>query len=256
MRKATSTLGRDAMGPSRTRARRIIVTGLLGLLIWTHSFPATAKVKSDWARVQNVAPGTKTTVVLYTDRAPAGKRKVKGRFHSATPGCITVTLKRGQTRTLGKQAVFRVLVDRPPYEGLITAGASGGIFLGLAPGWDLNARGWALFGGLFVGVPTAIAFLVAPKMRNIYNVPRKLREDPAPPPPQTAARQSSSTSGSRLLLLAEKASGAERLRLQARQAVMRQDLPLDLSSLSVSIDGEYTDCKSRRCRNRGPRPLR
>ncbi len=216
------------MSANKTPGRTILVIGLMIVLIVAHPFSAAAKVKSDWARVQKVAPGTKTTVVLYTDRAPEGKRKVKGRFHSATPGCITVTLKRGQTRTLGKQAVFQVLVDRPPYEGLITAGASGGIFLGLAPGWDLNARGWAFFGGLFVGVPTAIAFLVAPKMRNIYNVPRKLREDPAPPPPQTAAGQSSNTSGSRLLLLEKMASGPERLRLLARRAVMRQDLSLSL----------------------------
>ena len=229
------------MSANRTPARTILVTGLMIVLIVTHPFSAAAKVKSDWARVQKVAPGTKTTVVLYTDRAPEGKRKVKGRFHSATPGCITVTLKRGQTRTLGKQAVFRVLVDRPPYEGLITAGASGGIFLGLAPGWDLNARGWALFGGLFVGVPTAIAFLVAPKMKNIYNVPRKLREDPAPLPPQTATRQSSSTSGSRLLLLEGKAFGPELRWSQTRQPLLREKLLLELSSRPVHAHRSGTE---------------
>ena len=228
------------MSATKTPARKIIVTGLLVLLILTHPFPAQARVKSDWARVQKVAPGTKTTVVLYADRAPEGKRRVKGRFHSAIPGCITVTLKRGQTRTIGKQAVFQVLVDRPPYEGLITAGASTGIFLGwFAPKADLNARGAALFGGLLVGVPTAIAFLVAPKMKNIYSVPRKHREDPVPTPSPTATKQRSSPAGSRLLLLEEKASGPEWRRLQARRAVMRQDLPLDLSRLP--IPGAQTD---------------
>ena len=203
---------------------------MMFLLVSVHSPPAEADtwVRRDWSKVQRVVPGTRTTVLLYMDRAPEGRRKVKGRFHSATPGCITVTLKRRQARTLGKQAVFQVLVDRPPYEGLITAGASRGIFLGLAPGWDLNARGWALFGGLFVGVPTAIGFLVAPKMKNIYNVPHKLREDSEPPPPPTAPGQSSNISGSCLLLLAEKASGPELFRLQARGAVMRQDLSLSL----------------------------
>lgn len=214
-------------------ARTIIVTGLTITLTVTHPFSAAAKVKSDWARVQQVAPGTKTTVVLYTDRAPEGKRKVKGHFHSATPGCITVTLKRGQTRTIGKQAVFQVLVDRPPYEGLITAGASGGIFLGLAPGWDLNARGWALLGGLFVGVPTAIAFLVAPKMKNIYSVPREHREDPAPPHPPAATKQSSSLSGSGLLLLEDKAFGPELRRSQSGQPPFREKLLLDLWSWPV-----------------------
>ena len=221
------------MSATKTPARKIIVTGLLVLLIVTHPLLAAGKVKSDWARVQKVAPGTKTTVVLYTDRAPEGKRKVKGHFHSATPGCITVTLKRGQTQTIGKQAVFQVLVDRPPYEGLITAGASGGIFLGLAPGWDLNARGWALFGGLFVGVPTAIAFLVAPKMKNIYNVPRKHREDPAPPRPPAATKQSLSPTGSGLLLLEDKAFGPELHRSQSAQPLFREKLLLDLWSWPV-----------------------
>ena len=216
------------MSAIKTPARKIIVTGLLILLIVTHPLLAAARVKSDWAGVQKVAAGTKTTVVLYADRAPEGKRKVKGHFHSATPGCITVTLKRGQSRTIGKQAVYQVLVDRPPYEGLITAGASGGIFLGLAPKWDLNARGWALFGGLFVGLPTAIAFWVAPKMKNIYSVPRKHREDPAPPRPPAATKQSSSLSGSGLLLLEDKAFGPELRRSQSGQPLYREKLLLDL----------------------------
>ena len=100
-------------------------------------------------------------MVLYTDRAPQGKSEVKGYFHSATPGCITVTLKRGQTRTLGKQAVYQVLVDRLPYEGLITAGATTGIFLALAPRWErweLNGGSWVLLLGLLVDCLQALRF--------------------------------------------------------------------------------------------------
>ena len=210
---------------------------------------AEAKVKSEWSRVQKVKPETKTTVVLYTDRAPQGERKVKGHFHSATPGSITVRLNRGQTRTLGKQAVFQVLVGRPPYEGLITAGASTGIFLGLAPGWDLNGRGWALFGGLFVGVPTGLAFLLAPKTKTIYYVPRKLRDDPAPEPSPPPDKQSSSTTassakdaptdfieaGSEGYFLPEEA-GPELLRWHARQALLRKRLdPPALSGLDKTL---------------------
>ena len=214
----------------RSLFRKSTSVGVVFFLVvvsWTPT--ATAKVKSDWSRVQKVKPGTQTTVVLYTDRAPQGRTEVKGRFHSATSESITLTLKGGQMRTLWKQAVFNILVDRTPYEGLITAGASTGIFLGLAPGWDLNSRGWALFGGLFVGLPTAIAFLVSPKKKNVYNVPRSFRDNPTPEPPPTATKQSSSISGSDVLLLEDKALGPESLRLQGRRAVMRRDLPLDLS---------------------------
>lgn len=202
---------------------------------------AAAKAKPDWSPVQKVAPGTKTTVMLYTDRAPQGKRKVKGHFHSATDESITVALNRGQTRTLSKQAVFKVLVDRPPYEGLITAGASTAIFLSLAPGWDLNGRGWAVFGGLFVGLPTAIAFLVSPKMKTIYNVPRKLRDDPAPTPPPTATKQSSATTGRRLLLLENQSFGPELRRSQTRQPLLREKLLLDLSSRPVHTHSSGID---------------
>ena len=224
--------------------RKSTAAGVVFFLVVVSWAPvAEAKAKPDWSSVQNVEPGTKTTVVLYTDRAPQGKTKVKGHFHSATPESITVTLNPGQTRTLGKPAVFQILVDRPPYEGLITAGASTGIFLGLAPGWDLNGRGWALFGGLFVGLPTAIAFLVSPKMKTVYNVPRKLRDDPGPtgsPPrdkdnsgaPASGAKDPSSnptglTSGD---LFLNGKPDPELPRLQARRALMRQDLPLELSS--------------------------
>ena len=113
------------------------VVFFLVVAIWPPA--AAAKVKSDWSGVQKVKPGTKTTVVLYTDRAPQGKKEVKGRFHSATLESITVTLKGGQTRTVQKQSVFNVLVDRTPYEGLITAGASTGIFLGwVAPKYTVS----------------------------------------------------------------------------------------------------------------------
>lgn len=225
--------------------RKSTAVGVVFFLVVVSWAPvAEAKAKPDWSRAQNVKPGTKTTVVLYTDRAPQGKTKVKGHFHSATPESIMVTLNPGQTRTLGKSAVSQILVDRPPYEGLITAGASTGIFLGLAPGWDLNGRGWALFAGLFVGLPTAIAFLVSPKMKTVYNVPRKLRDDPAPTGSPSPDKENSGAPGSGAKDPSNAPAGStsgdlsldgnpdpELPRLQARRAVMRHDLPLVLPSL-------------------------
>ena len=54
-------------------------------------------------------PKTKIEVQLYKDEAPQGSRKVKGRFDSAATDFIMLTLKDGQTRTLEKQAVRKVL---------------------------------------------------------------------------------------------------------------------------------------------------
>ena len=232
----------------------------LSLLLVLAGWPPTAaaKIKPDWSRVQAVVAGTRSTVWLYKDQASPGKRKIKGRFHSATAESVTLTLGRGQTRTLSKQALLKVLVDRPPYEGLITAGASTAIFLALAPGWDLNGRGVALFGGLFVGLPTAIAFLVAPKMRAIYHVPSKLRDDPTPAPPPKSAKQSSSAKASGVReeskgrtgsrsgdSFLEKASGPEFLRWKARQALMRKGLPLYFPDLYVrDLSAETTGMRT------------
>ena len=93
--------------------------------------------------------------------------------------------------------------------------------------------GMGPFKWLFVGLPTGIAFLAAPRWGGIYNVPRKLRDDPATTPPQAAPKQDSSTSGSGLLLLEEKAFGPELRRSQTRRSLLREKLLADLAPRSV-----------------------
>ena len=70
---------------------------------------AKAAKKASWSRVQAVPRDTKTEVRLYQDAAPRGNRKIKGRFESSTADSITLVLKDGQTRTVQKQAVRKVL---------------------------------------------------------------------------------------------------------------------------------------------------
>ena len=74
---------------------------------------AKAAKKASWSRVQAVPRDTKTVVRLYQDAAPRGNRKIKGRFESSTADSITLVLKDGQTRTVQKQAVRKVLTYRP-----------------------------------------------------------------------------------------------------------------------------------------------
>ncbi len=225
--------------------RRGTATGLV-LLLTVVGFSPVAEagtwIRRDWSKVQRIASGVRTRVRLYKDRAPGGIQRVEGQFQSASAVAIMLLSPAGQTLTLQKQTVEKVLVYRPlskRYPGWITAGASTGIFLGLAPGWDLNGRGWALFSGLFVGVPTGIAFLVSPRWGGVYNVPRKLRDDPAPKPSATETKRSSATSGSGLLLIEDPALGPELRRSQTRRPRLGEKLLLDLSSWPVR--GAQTD---------------
>ena len=167
-----------------SRMARAVGVSLVLVLLMTSNVPEAAagfRVKRDWSRVQIVTPGTRTTVLLYKDRAPRGKRKIKGVFHSARSDSVTLLLPRGKTRTIRKQDVRRVLVRRPfrkRYQGWIAAGASGAytVPMVLHPGADLSPKGRLLVSALFMAAPTAFAFLVAPRMGGIYNVPRNDRK--------------------------------------------------------------------------------
>lgn len=219
--------------------RSSTAAGLVLLLVLVGWPPtAAAKIRSDWSKVQGVAPGTKTTVLLYEDQAPREKRKIKGQFQSATDESITLLLPDGQAQTLKKRAVRKVLVYRPfkeRYQGWIAAGVGTTLFVpwAMSPEYDINLQWGLVLTGLFIGAPTVIAFLASPKWGGVYNVPRKLRDDAAPEPPPTATGQSSATSGSGLLLLEDKAFGPELLRSQTGQTLLWEKLLFDLVPRSV-----------------------
>jgi len=149
------------------------------------SVEAAGNIKRDWSRVQTVAPGTRTTVLLYRDLAAPGKRKIKGRFHSATTESVTLMLPSGQRSTLEKRDVRRVLVYRPlgkRYQVPIVAAIGGGIGIPFsilaAADTVAPAAVFSIGIGIFVGIPVAIALLVAPRMGGIYNVPRHYKSPP------------------------------------------------------------------------------
>ena len=213
--------------------RRITAVGLGMLLIVVGLSPVTEAgewIRSDWSKVQRIALGARTRVRLYKDRAPGKVQKVEGQLQSASAEAIMLLLPSGQTLTFQKQAVEKILVYRPiekRYQGWITAAASTAFLAGAAvKGQDnsepLHAGVAALFVGLFIGAPTAIAFLVAPRWGGIYNVPPDRRNDTSQAPPQ----QSSSVE-------IPVVTQAERIRLQARRAVMKQGLPLQLPARSL-----------------------
>ena len=171
----------------QSKTARAVGVMLVLILLLSGGAPEAAAglwVRRDWSRVQIVTPGTRTTVLLYKDRAPRGQRKIKGVFYSARAESVTLLLPNGQTRTLLKQDVRKVLVRRPlkkRYQGWIAAGT--GTALGvrgiLHPGNDLNPLGNLLVAVVVIAAPTAITFLAAPRMGGIYFVPRDRREEAA-----------------------------------------------------------------------------
>ena len=167
----------------RSKMARAVGVWLVLVLVFSGGAPealAGLWVKRDWSRVQIVRPGTRTTVLLYKDRAPRGQRKFSGRFHSATADSVTLLLPGGQTRTLPKQDVRKVKIRRPfkkRYQGWATAGAGTALGVPIMTGVDSNAKGKLLVAAVVIAAPTVLAFLAAPRMGGIYSVPRRLRDE-------------------------------------------------------------------------------
>ena len=166
----------------RGRLFRITTITGLALLLFLSILPGcAARHMPDWSRVQAVPPKTKIEVQLYKDEAPQGSRKVKGRFDSAATGSVTLTLKDGQTRTLEKQAVRKVLTRRP--------------FAKRWPGWVALGVGlaasqmWGPLTGISSDHPNAlfyiahmapaVPFFLLSELERIYEVPPQLRTRPA-----------------------------------------------------------------------------
>ena len=161
---------------------RTTATGL-ALLLFLALLPAcAARHMPDWSRVQAVPPKTKTDVQLYKDDAPQGSRKmIQGRFDSATTDSLTLTLKDGQTRTLQKQAVRKVLTRRPfskRWPGLVALGVTAALveILLAPPGHDIAMP---RLGHVIFTLPISAAFFYGSRMKGIYEVPPKHRIRPA-----------------------------------------------------------------------------
>ena len=125
-------------------------------------------------------PATKTEVQLYEDVAPQGNREIRGRFDSATADSLTLKLNDGQTSTLQKSAVRKVLTRRP--------------FAKRWPGWVALGVGiavsqmWTVVSGVSSDHPNAlfyiahtapaIPFFLLSGMKGIYEVPLQHRTQP------------------------------------------------------------------------------
>lgn len=143
--------------------------------------PAQGAIKADWSRVAAVPPGTKTIVRLYKDEAPAGQRKVRGRFSSATSDAVTLIVAGGRSRTFQKAAVRGVLVPRPwkkRMPGWVALAASGSA----TTAWnawlhssDRLTLQWWLFFYAVSTLPITLGVFHGSRNGAVYNVPAKHR---------------------------------------------------------------------------------
>ncbi len=170
-----------AMNQTGNRGRlfsKTAANGLALLLLLSILPRCAARHMPYWSRVQAVAPRTKTEVQLYKNEAPPGSRKIKGRFLAATADSLTLTLKDGQTRTLRKQAVRKVLIRRPFKKrapGWIALGVTL-VVLAVVPvdSGDPRLIAFPEFHAMTT-LPTAAAFFYGSRMKGIYEVPPKFR---------------------------------------------------------------------------------
>ncbi len=178
-------------GPTRTLPKSVVRGVLVHL---------SRGVKLNWPRVQAVKPGTPTTVLLYKDQAPRGRRKIKGLFHSATEDSITVDRQDGQKHTFPKWAVRKVLVRRPIWKryqawATIAIGALWWVAPQASPSASYDPGEKAISAVILIALPTLVALAVAPRKGSIYRVPPKHRTQlPAAKPSGAQSKTSGNSS--------------------------------------------------------------
>ena len=135
-------------------------------------------VRTEWSAVEQISPGRKVEVKLYTDEPSEGALSVKGRFDSANASGITLYLENGESRTLSMRAVRKVKVRRP-FAKRIPGWAAVALAAGLAelllymggPSQSVQNR---LQAHAITTLPAMGAFLLWPNA-TVYNVPPKHR---------------------------------------------------------------------------------
>jgi len=199
-----------------------------------------------WSELKKLIGGKKVVLQL-SDGA-----RVDGRVHRVKKPSIVLWVKRSSEYPKGKSEIAREAVSRIEARDLnvnlaarrakkaaLTVGAAVGALVGstglfIIAGPDEGSGAPAIWGGVAIG--SAVAVLMnLPRSRDVTLI-ELLPDSPSGGEPKSKKRgQSSNTtvSGEALAVTLIEESSAERLRRQSRRAVMRQNLPLDLSSRPV-----------------------
>ena len=203
-----------------------------------------------WSELKKLIRG-KMVVVQLSDGA-----RVEGRVHRVKEPSIVLWVKRSTEYPKGKSEIAREAVSRIEARDLnvnlaarrakraaLTVGAAVGALVGTVAldfvlGPDEGSGAPAIWGGIAIGAAVAVLMNLKQRSRDVTLIEILPDSSGEREPKPKKEDQSSNTAASGEALAASliKESSAERLRRQSRRAVMRHDLPLDLSGLPVSID--------------------
>ncbi len=173
--------------------RNMTATGLVPLLLLA-SVPGcggwSVGPLPTWPKVQAVKPGTKAEVQLYEDKAPQGRKKIKGRFLSATQDSVTLELTERihtdpRTRTFQKSDLRKVMTYRPfvkRWPGWASILFTAGLGALLPLSGDMT-RAEGFLANLILSGPISIPYFIGSRMGRIYEVPPEHRDLPRPPGP-------------------------------------------------------------------------
>ena len=227
------------------------IVGLVGLFLAMNGIMLGSdpenRLQVRWSELKKVIRGKKVTLQLADGTQVKG-----GRVKRVKESSVVLWVKRSSDYPKGqievaREAISRVealdvnanLVARRAKKAALTVGAVVGALVGsvglyLLSG-DEGSGAPALWAG--IGIGSALAVLInLPRGSRDVTLIEIIPDSPGEREPKPANKdQSSNTTASEeaLALSLVEESKADRLRRQSRRAVMRQDLPLDLSSLPV-----------------------
>lgn len=228
------------------------IVGLVGLFLAMNGIMLGSdpekRLQVRWSELKKVIRGKIVTLQLADGTQVKG-----GRVKRVKESSVVLWVKRSSDYPKGqievaREAVSRIealdvnanLVARRAKKATQTVGAVVGVLVGtfaLSHVWgpDQGSRAPALWAGIGIGSAVAVLMNLPRGSRDVTLI-EIIPDSPGEGEPQPTNKDRSSTptaSGEALDASLIEESSAERLRRQARRAVMRQDLPLDLSSLPV-----------------------
>ena len=227
------------------------IVGLVGLFLAMNGIllgsDPEKRLQVRWSELKKVIRGKKVTLHV------AEGARVKGRVKRVKESSVVLWVKRSSDDPKGqievaREAVSRIealdvnanLVARRAKKAALTVGAVVGALVGTVAlnyvwGSGQGSGAPSLWAGIGIGSALAVLINLPRGSRNVTLI-EIIPDSPGEREPKpTNKDQSSNTTASEeaLALSLVEESKADRLRRQSRRAVMRQDLPLDLSSLPV-----------------------
>lgn len=123
---------------SRRTTHRIALRALAVFVLALSGAPAPVQAmpRGDWTRVESLPPSIPTRVHLHNPDPISGRKRITGLFESSGSSTITLMLRDGQSKTIEKSHVRKIVARRKVltrYAGWITLVLTlgGTVFMGV-----------------------------------------------------------------------------------------------------------------------------